>query len=125
VVRLDGAVYPVKVRYGHWLPNRLGYAGTSIGLTIFLRQPWDQWLHPELLGHELVHTLHFVRIRENTPLRLYWLAVAIDLSLYFLDWVRSGFRYREMAEEVRAYGQQAEVAAGTHPDIRILPPGAA
>lgn len=118
-VWLDGNVYPVTIRRGHWLPKRLRCDGTSVGLTIYLRAGEGQYASLQLVGHELVHALHFVRIWRRTPLRLYWMAVAIDLALYALQWIRCGFRYADMPEEVRAYTQQAEVAAGTHPDIRI------
>lgn len=118
-VRLDGTVYPIKVRPGHWLPRMLRFNGTSIGLTIFLAQPRGGYsLH--LIAHELVHALHFVRLRKRIPGRLYWVAVAADLIIYMVEWLRAGCDYRGMPEEVRAYTQQAEVAAGTHPDIEII-----
>ena len=116
-VRLDGDTYTVTIHRQHWLPRCLRTDGISVGLSIFCRTATPSLT---LIGHELVHALHFVRIWQRTPLRIYTLAVLVDLALYAWEWIRSGFRYMEMAEEVRAYTQQYEVAAGTHPDIRIL-----
>jgi hypothetical protein len=49
-----------------------------------------------------------------------WIAVLWDLLAYFLSWVRVGFRYHAMPEEIKAYAEQGVVAYGNHADIRII-----
>ena len=118
-VRIDGDVYPVTVRYAHWLPRLLGADGTTVGTTIFFRRP-----HPKpsrtLLGHELLHVADFVRRWNRTPLALYWLAVAWDLAAYILAWVLAGFRYSRIPEEMTEDTLEYQVGHGYHPDIVIL-----
>lgn len=118
-VRLDGSVYPITLRYGHWLPRLIRFGGVHIGTTVLFRRP-----HPKpkrsLLGHELIHALDFVRLWNRTPFRLYWLAVAWDIARYFVAWMLAGFRYRRIPEEVVAYRDQWLVAYGSHPDIQLV-----
>ena len=59
-VRLDGVVHEVTVHYEHFLPHWLGAAGVSIGRSIYIRRARSV-PHRILLGHELVHTLDYVR----------------------------------------------------------------
>jgi hypothetical protein len=49
-----------------------------------------------------------------------WIAVAWDLLAYFLSWVRVGFRYDAMPEEIKAYAEQGTVAYNNHSDIQII-----
>ena len=118
-VRFDGAVYPVRLHYAHWIPVLCSAAGVSLGTHIYLRRPYPE-PSSVLLGHELVHTLDFVRRWNRTPLALYWLAVVWDVAAYVASWMAVGFRYRRIPEEVRAYEQQYRVAMLAHPDIDIV-----
>ena len=117
-VRLDGYTYQVRLRDRHWFPRLTGYAGASIGLTIYLRDRYET-AHPALIGHELVHTLDFVRRWRRAWVGSYPLAVAWDLAAYVWAWVRVGFRYHRIPEEVRAYGEQYLVVYDNHPHIQI------
>ena len=121
-VRIDGAVYPVTLRYAHWLPSLLGADGTSVGLTIYLRRPYPEPSRT-LLGHELLHVADFVRRWNRTPLASYWLAVAWDLAAYALAWALAGFRYRRIPEEMTEDTLEYQVGHGYHPDIVIVEDG--
>lgn len=118
-VRIDGNVYPVTLRYEHWLPVLFRTDGVTIGTTIFFRLP-----HPQpsktLLGHELYHVADFVRRWNRTPLALYWLAVAWDLAAYTLAWALAGFRYSRIPEEMTEDTLEYQIGHGYHPDIVIL-----
>jgi hypothetical protein len=118
-VKLDGEVHNVTVHYGHWLPHWLRVGGVSIGRSIFIRRA-RSFPHLLLLGHELVHTLDYVRKLNSVPGRVEWMAVAWDLLAYFLSWVRVGFRYSAMPEEIKAYSEQGFVYFGHHADIQII-----
>jgi hypothetical protein len=118
-VKLDGEVHHVTVHYEHWLPHWLRVGGVSIARSIFIRRARSV-PHRILLGHELVHTLDYVRKLDRVPGRVRWIAVLWDLSAYFASWVRVGFRYEAMPEEVRAYAEQGVVAYGNHADIQII-----
>ena len=118
-VKLDGVVHDVTVHFNHWLPQWLGASGVSIGRSIYIRRD-RSFPHRILLGHELVHTLDYVRKLDRVPGRVEWIAVAWDLLAYFLSWVRVGFRYDAMPEEIKAYAEQGVVAYGNHADIQII-----
>jgi hypothetical protein len=118
-VAFDGEMHPVKLRGRHWLPKLLGYGGVSVGLTVFLR-PDTLSAHPALVGHELVHTLDFVRRRRRVWRGWYWLSVGVDLAAYAWSWLRVGCRYHRIPEEITAYNEQYLVAYDNHPAIRIV-----
>lgn len=118
-VRIDGAVYPVTLRYSHWLPALIRFDGCAIGTTVFFRRPYPQPSRT-LLGHELYHVADFVRRWNRTPLALYWLAVAWDLAAYALAWPLAGFRYSRIPEEIAANRLEYQIGHGYHPSIFIL-----
>lgn len=118
-VRIDGNVYPVTLRFAHWLPEMIGFDGCAIGTTVFFRRPYPQPSRT-LLGHELYHVADFVRRWNRTPLALYWVAVAWDLAAYALAWALAGFRYSRIPEEVYANEIEYRVGHGYYDDIQIL-----
>ena len=121
-VRIDGAVYPVTLRYAHWLPRLLGADGCAVGTTVFFRRPYPQPSRT-LLGHELYHVADFVRRWNRTPLALYWLAVAWDIAHYIGVWALAGFRYSRIPEEMTEHTVEYHVGHGYHPSIFILEDG--
>ena len=121
-VRIDGAVYPVTLRYAHWLPRLLGADGCAVGTTIYFRRPYPEPSRT-LLGHELFHVADFVRRWNRTPLALYGLAVAWDLAAYALAWALAGFRYSQIPEEIAANALEYQIGHGYYPDIVILEDG--
>ena len=118
-VRLDGHVYPVRVHFRHWAPKAIGMSGMAMGTRIYVAHP-PHLTSDGLIGHELIHTLDFVRRWNRTPLSLYGLAVLWDVAAYVLAWVRVGFRYRLIPEEVEAYRDQWLPIFSNHPHIQIL-----
>lgn len=121
-VRIDGAVYPVTLRYEHWLPALIGFDGCAVGTTVFFRRPYPEPSRT-LLGHELYHVADFVRRWNRTPLALYWLAVAWDLAAYVAAWALAGFRYSRIPEEVTANALEYQIGHGYHLSIFILEDG--
>lgn len=118
-VRIDGAVYPVTLRYAHWLPALFRMDGTTVGTTIYFRSPYPEPSRT-LLGHELFHVADFVRRWNRTPLASYALAVAWDLVAYGAAWVVRSFRYSKIPEEVTAYDLAYRIGHGYCDDIKIL-----
>ena len=121
-VRIDGAVYPVTLRYEHWLPALFRTDGVTIGTTIYFRRPYPEPSRT-LLGHELYHAADFVRRWNRTPLALYWVAVAWDLAAYALAWALAGFRYSQIPEEIAANRLEYQIGHGFFPEILILEDG--
>lgn len=121
-VRIDGNVYPVTLRYAHWLPALFRMDGTTVGTTIYFRSPYPEPSRT-LLGHELLHVADFVRRWNRTPLASYWLAVAWDIAHYIGAWVAKFFRYSRIPEEVYANEIEYRVGHGYYDDIVILEDG--
>lgn len=117
-VRLDGHAYPVRVHFRHWAPKAIGMSGMAMGTRIYVAHP-PHLTSDGLIGHELVHTLDFVRRWRRAWGGSYPLAVAWDLAAYVWSWVRVGFRYHRIPEEMRAYGEQYLVVYDNHPHIQI------
>ena len=120
-VRLDAHTYPVTLHYQHWIPVLCSAQGVALGTRIYIAHPPAR-TSDGLIGHELIHTLDFVRRWNRTPLALYWLALVWDIAAYAWAWARVGFRYRRIPEEVEAYRDQWLVPYGNHPSIDILSP---
>jgi hypothetical protein len=115
-VTFDGVLHPVSLHGRHWLPRVFGFDGVAIGRTVYLRLDVAETSR-RLIGHELVHVLDFVRRWRRW--RWYWLAVVLDIAQYLVAWVRAGFRYHAIPEEVSAYTEQSAVMLGTHPHITV------
>ena len=115
--RFDGEPVTVTLRPEHWLPRLFFTDGVTVGTTVYLRKPMAD-NSEAFLGHELVHVLDFLRWRRRVWRQSHRLAVTVDVATYLWSWVTSGFSYQRMPEEIKAYGEAALVAVGTHPDIR-------
>lgn len=115
-VTFDGVPHPVTLRGRHWLPRLFGSDGVAIGRTVYLRRDVAETSR-RLIGHELVHVLDFVRRWRRW--RWYWLTVVLDIAHYLVAWVRAGFKYNAIPEEIAAYGQEVAVMYGRHPHITV------
>ena len=115
-VTFDGVPHPVTLHGRHWLPRVFGFDGVAIGRTVYLRLNVTQ-ASRQLVGHELVHVLDFVRRWRRW--RWHWLAVVLDIAHYLVAWMRAGFKYGAIPEEVSAYADEGSVMLGTHPHITV------
>lgn len=90
----------VTVKFNHWLPRLFNAGGVTIGHTIYFRENREWFLTTpngwQLFKHEMIHTEQYDRAGGVLPF----------LWIYFFQWVRAGFKYRDIAYEQYAYGQQ-------------------
>lgn len=88
---------PVTVKFNHWLPKLLGASGTTLGHTIYLAGPKSADANTKILfNHEMEH----VRQLESSD------GLFSFLFVYFIQWVKDGFKYKEIDYEEQAYALQ-------------------
>lgn len=91
-------VKAVTVKFNHWLPKLLGAGAITLDHTIYFKYEKSSvdWMKT-LFRHECEHVL---QVENDGFLSFLW--------IYFFQWIRGGFKYREIGWEKEAYARQGE-----------------
>lgn len=87
---------PVDIKFEHWIPKTLKMGATTIGHTIYVaysKQTMNQPAGRLLFKHECIHVQQVENLGGTIPF----------LFVYFFEWIRAGFSYRNNSMEQSAY----------------------